>query len=384
VTGDERAALERLGETAESCGLRAECHRYDLPALRAARGYPGEVAKRKDLFGLTVTVPGWDPAAPRFCVNGHVDVVNPGSRPWERDPWSGCIEDGRLHGRGSADMKGGLTAGLHALASIQAAGGARGDIVLEAVSSEEDGGLGAFAALERDEDFAGALIPEPTGLDVVCAQAGSLLFEGFVYGRSAHAAMRLEGVSAIDRYIPLHQAMRAYESEVNANVENELMRALTLPYPISVGQVEAGEWQGQVPDRLRFTGRLGVPIGACVQQARARFERVLTAAFDAVGPPVDLRWTGTFRPSATATGHALVTLAQRALADELRRPVGIAGVPWGADMQHFCARGIPCVMLGPSGIARAHAVDEYVELDELVVVARAIIRILLRFGEATV
>ena len=81
--------------------------------------------------------------------------------------------------------------------------------MLQAVASEEDGGLGTFAALERDDAFDAALLPEPTGLRVVCAQAGALTFRGVVRGRSAHAAERLAGVSAIDRYVRVHHALRA-------------------------------------------------------------------------------------------------------------------------------------------------------------------------------
>ena len=73
-------------------------------------------------------------------------------------------------------MKGAVVAMVHALAALRTAGVATPEVVLQCVSSEEDGGLGTFAALERDAAFDAALIPEPTGFDVVCAQAGALTF----------------------------------------------------------------------------------------------------------------------------------------------------------------------------------------------------------------
>ena len=91
-----------------------------------------------------------------------------------------------MHGRGSVDMKGGVVAALHALAELRE--GERPEVVLQAVASEEDGGLGTFAALERDAAFDAVLIPEPTGFEVVCAQAGALTFHVTVRGRAAHAA----------------------------------------------------------------------------------------------------------------------------------------------------------------------------------------------------
>ena len=75
----------------------------------------------------------------------------------------GRVEDGRLHGRGAVDMKGAVVAALHALAALRTAGDETPEVVLQCVASEEDGGLGTFAALERDAAFDAALIPEPTG-----------------------------------------------------------------------------------------------------------------------------------------------------------------------------------------------------------------------------
>ena len=126
-------------------------------------------------------------------------MVGPGTEPWRYGPWSGAVEDGCVHGRGALDMKAGVVAALHAMAAVGV--DAPGEVVLMAVASEEDGGLGTFAALEADSAFAACVIPEPTGLAVVPAHAGALTFRGVVRGRAAHAAMRLEGVSAIDRYV---------------------------------------------------------------------------------------------------------------------------------------------------------------------------------------
>src|SRR4051812_6534926 len=170
VTGDERAALERLADQADALGLVADFHEHDLAALRAHPGHPGEEAPRERLFGVTATLPGTRPG--RIALNGHVDVVWAGTEPWRHGPWSGAIVGGRLHGRGAVDMKGPLIAALHALKALQ--GTEHPEVVLMGVPSEEDGGLGTFAELERDDAFDAALLPEPTGLRVVCAQAGAL------------------------------------------------------------------------------------------------------------------------------------------------------------------------------------------------------------------
>lgn len=378
VTGDERAALERLGELAGALGLEAELHRYDLAALRAHPDHPGEEAPRDALFGLTVTVPGARPEGPRLAIDGHVDVVPPGSVAWAHDgPWSGAIADGCVYGRGSVDMKGPVVAALHALAALGDLG-PHGEVVLIAVASEEDGGLGTFAALEHDDDFAACLIPEPTAFDVVCAQAGALTFEGTVHGVAAHAAHRLEGVSAIDRYVPVHAALAAHERALNAAVEHPLMRHLDLPYPLLVGRLRAGEWSSSVPDRLVFEGRAPVRVGESPADARAAVEAVVAAAGDGAA---EIRFNGgQFASGETPAGHPFARLVRAAVAAEIGREARVAGVPWGADMRLWCARGIPCVMAGPSGIERAHGVDERVRIDDLVAVARAMVRVVFGFG----
>jgi acetylornithine deacetylase len=372
VTGDERAALERLAELAAALGLQAELHRHDLDALRAHPDHPGEEGERSELWGLTVTVPGRSPDAGRLAVCGHVDVVPPGTVPWRHGAWSGAIEDGWLHGRGAVDMKGAVMAGLHALAAVAGDGGADAEVVLVAVASEEDGGLGAFAALERDTAFDACLIPEPTGFDLVCAHAGAVAFEGVIPGVAAHAALRLEGISAIDRYVAVHLALAEHERALNTAVEHPLMRALELPYPLVVGRLEAGEWPSTVADRLRFSGRAPGRVGEDPDAERAGVEAVIRGAC----PDAEIRWTGgQFAPGQTDPDHPFAGLVRAALAAETGGEVPTAGVPWGADMRLWTARGIPTVMAGTPGIETAHAVDERVKLDDLVMLARVIERV---------
>jgi len=368
VTGHERAALERLAEMAAALGLDAELHHHDLAGLRAHPGHPGEEVERDELVGLTVRLPG-PPGAPRLCLNGHVDVVSPGARErWGRDPWSGALEDGALHGRGSVDMKGAVVAALHAMAAAR--GRTRSEVVLHAVASEEDGGLGTFAALERDAAFDACLIPEPTGFDVVCAQAGALTFSGEVRGRAAHAAVRLEGQSAIDLYLDVHAALTAHEREVNAGVEHPLMRELELPYPISVGRIEGGEWSSTVPERLTFQGRLGVRVGETLAEAESALRRALGHL------PVTLAFTGArFAPGETAREHPFARLVQRAFTEATGHRARTIGVPYGADMRLYTERGIPCVMAGTPGIERAHAANERASTTDLTKLARAIQRV---------
>jgi acetylornithine deacetylase len=153
------------------------------------------------------------------------------------------------------------------------------------------------------------------------------------------------------------------------------MAALPLPYPVVVGRLEAGQWSSQVPDRLRFEGRVGVRVGERIAEAIAAFEAVVRSAC----PEVEISWGGgKFAPAETPTDHPLVRITEAALADELGRPAELCGFPAGADMRLFTARGIPCIMVGTHGIELAHAVNERVSVEDVYKLARVLARALVR------
>jgi acetylornithine deacetylase len=383
-TGQERPALDALCAIAAEHGLEARRHEHDLAAVRADPGYPGEEAARDELHGVSVTLPGagGPGGARRLALNGHVDVVPPsGADPWRHPPFAGVVADGSVHGCGALDMKGSVVAALHAMSAVRAVVGApAAEVVLHGVSSEEDGGLGTFAALREDARFDACLIPEPTAFDVVVAHGGALTFSGTVHGVSAHAAVRLEGVSAIDRYVRLHAALADHERALNTGVAHPLMAQLPLPYPLLVGRVQGGQWSSQVPDRLEFEARLGVAVGTDPADARAALEAAVAAADDGLAPPTEIRWHGgQFAPAQTPLDDPFVALVHEVARAECDPGSALAGAPYGADMRHYCAHGIPCVVLGPPGLERAHATDEHVVIDDLVRVARAIALTILRF-----
>lgn len=373
VTGEERAMAELFAARARALGLEAEVVEFDLEALRAHPAHPGEEAPRTELVAAIATRRGAETGAPRLAFNGHIDVVNEGGEEWSsHGPWSGARDNGFLYGRGSVDMKAGVAAALHAAAAVECP---RGDVVVVATPSEEDGGLGTFAALERDADFGACLIPEPTGFELICAQAGALTFAGVVRGRAAHAALRLEGDSAIDRYVPFHLALQEHERALNSGVAHPLMRLHELPYPLLVGRVAAGRWSSQVPDRLEFEGRLGVPIGTRVEDARGALDGL------AADHGIELSWTGgQFAPADTDPQHPFIGAVAAAAAAELGAEPPLTGATYGSDMRLWAERGIPCAMFGTRGIERAHGVDERVAEDEVVQVARVMERVARGFG----
>jgi acetylornithine deacetylase len=201
----------------------------------------------------------------------------------------------------------------------------------------------------------------------VCAQGGSLTVMGEVHGKAAHAAERLHGRSAIDAYLPIHRALAEHERMLNADIEDELMRCVELAYPLVVGTLQAGEWASTVPDRLTFSCRLPVRVGESFDDAVAGLRR-------AVGDDVDLRVEGgRFHAARTDTNDPFAQLVRDVAGG------GFAGVPWGADMRLWTAKGIPTVMCGTHGIERAHAVDEYVAIADVERLAGLVQQVVERF-----
>jgi acetylornithine deacetylase len=122
-----------------------------------------------------------------------------------------------------------------------------------------------------------------------------------------------------------------------------------------------------------------VRVGESPEQARAAFEAALRGGEE---PPLEIEWTGgQFASGETSPEHPWVQAVAAAV--EAQRGVAppLVGVPYGADMRQFCARGVPCTMVGTSGIELAHAVDERVRIDELAVLARVIAGAVLRLPD---
>jgi len=274
-----------LAARLDDLGLEVDRWPLDLAGLAAEPGFPGSEVARTEAWGVVARLPG-SGGGRSLLLNAHTDVVPVGDpRAWTSPPFAptfrGTGDERRLVGRGACDMKGGLAAACLAVAAVSAAArsGARlaGDVLLAPVVGEEDGGLGTYGVLRRGWRADGCVIPEPTALDLVAANAGALTFRLTLRGRSTHASRRTEGVSVLDHLPTVLQALRALEERRNTSVD-PLLAGWPLAYPLSIGRVSAGDWASSVPDLLVAEGRYGVALGEPVDEARAAFEAAVAAA----------------------------------------------------------------------------------------------------------
>jgi acetylornithine deacetylase len=317
-------------------------------------------------------------ATPGLILNGHTDVVPTGDpNLWpDGDPFSARISDGIMWGRGTCDMKGGLAAIIGAVAAIAAAGvSLRKPLAVHTVVGEEDGGVGAFATLQRGHTGEACLIAEPTAGGVIPANAGSLTFRLELTGLATHGSTRTRGVSAIEKFEPIHHALQALEAERNRD-PHPLLKHLDLANPLSVGTIQAGDWASTVPDLLIAEGRYGVRLGEPVAEARAAFERAVAEACTKDewlrDHPVQVTWPGgVFASGLLPEGDPLLDDVLRAAVDAGADNPDVKGGPYGSDLRQYAGAGIPTLQYGPGDVRFAHAVDEHVALAEVLHCARA-------------
>ena len=380
-TDAENEAQQLVADLVGRGGMDVDLWQIDLPAITAHADFPGMEVDRREAWGLVGRLPGVAVAeGATLMLNGHIDVVPTGDpAAWVDTPFGAVVRHGCLFGRGACDMKAGLVAAHWAVQAIRASGTTlRGDLILASVQGEEDGGLGTFATLLRGWTADACVIPEPTALDIIPANSGALTFRLRIRGKATHAARRTEGVSAIDKFVVVLEALRRLEARRHETID-PLMQRWALAHPLSIGTVTAGDWASSVPDLLVAEGRLGVAIGEPVDDARTEFEHAIAEACDAdawlSANPVEVEWWGgQFAAGRIPDGNDLASRV-RAAHDVAsgRRRIDVYGAPYGSDLRLLTGLGgIPTLQYGPGDAVDAHSPGEHVALADITVTARTL------------
>jgi len=382
ITGNEKPAQERIAARLAEMGLAVDVW---SPTLSDLADHPAFSDDGFPLGDRPVVVAKWagtDPGAPSLILNGHMDVVPTGDdRAWTGGPWSGEVRDGKLWGRGSCDMKGGLAAGVTAVAALQKLGiKPRGDVLIESVIGEETGGAGTLASILRGYRADAAIILEPTRMALCPVGAGALSFRIRVHGRAAHAATRQEGISAIAKFYHLMQALEELERERHREFHHVLFQPGELVAPISIGKIEAGDWPSTVPETLVAEGRYGVLPGENIQTARTQFAEALNRAIArdewlSAHPP-DMEWfEGQFESGETPLDAPVIHKILQAHHDVNGHEPRLHGVPYGSDLRLFTNNGgMNALLYGPGDVRIAHSLNEFVPLDEVRRVTKVLVR----------
>ena len=377
ITGNERAVQDLVALVLEEAGLTVDRFEASVDRLKAHPRFPGMEVERTEAV-LVAGILG-EKGERSLILNGHVDVVPPGDRQaWHTSPWSAHIQAGRLYGRGACDMKAGLAVGITAATALKKSGlPLRGRLIVQSVVGEEDGGIGTFAMAERGYRADAAYVLEPTRLRLIPAQAGALSFRLRIRGLSAHASVRYEGVSAIEKFELVETRLRQLERSLNL-APHPLFRHYPIAYPLSIGRLRTGSWSSTVPDELECEGRVGVPVGMASAEVRREFAAAIADvaqrdAWLAEHMP-QLEWAGgQFDAVEVDPGLPAFTTLKAAHAEEFGVEPELDGAPYGSDMRLLVHEAdTPAILYGPGDIKQAHSTDEWIAVDEIVRAARVV------------
>jgi len=327
----------------------------------------------------------------------HQDTV--GVAGMKIDPFAANESDGRIWGRGSCDVKGGMAAMLTALARIEAEGAVlRQTVVLALAINEEcgftgvkalcrlwgsgteggtdsEGGTGTEAAAES-ENLSGplslaefrelrperAIVAEPTLLEVVVAHKGSVRWRCHTHGKAAHSSQPEQGCNAISTMVRVVQAIEQFHEEV---LSRRAAHALCGGPTVCVSTIQGGSGINTVPhhtvidiDRRLMPGETS---------ADAYQELVEYVATQTAGSAATIEHEPPTNPSLGLEDNTNRDWAEQiaATVQSLGAPSSLIGVPFGTDAWALAAAGIPTVVFGPGSIDQAHTDDEWIEIKQL-------------------
>jgi acetylornithine deacetylase len=375
--GREEAGQAVVREALSELGLEPVDVPMDAGALRAN---PVSSPFDWDVEGKRNVVATWSPVGGfgglSLILNGHIDVVSPEPRSqWVRDPFTAHVEGDWLYGRGAADMKCGLTAIFGAVKGLRDLGlSPRAPVHIQSVVEEECTGNGSLQTVLAGYAADAAIIAEPFGAAITTSQVGVVWFDVLVRGLPGHAAESGTMVSAIESSLPLIQALRVVEAELNASPPPPYDQ-FEHPISLNVGQIHAGDWNSTVPGECVTGYRIAMYPGTSVADIRARVERAIADAAAtnpgafAIAPEVRYRGFAA-EGYQVPPDHMLVRSLSSAYARHLGVSPALVATTGTTDARVLgAAGGIPTVCFGPYAEG-AHGVGERVYLPSVVQTAQ--------------
>ena len=346
------------------------------PAMHALGAYLGEAGCQVQYLevelgrpNLVARVEGKH-ASGHLVLSGHMDVVPFGESQWDHPPLAAAQVDGRIIGRGAADMKGGVAAMAVALATLaRRRAQLQADVVLAVTMNEEAGMTGARHLVDSHvlEGIGYLVVGEPTGLDVCVAQKNSIQWRVMVRGQTAHGSRPHLGANAITAMGPI---VGALSREPLSHWRHDLLGRAT----VSVNAIRGGSAANVVPDLCEIVLDMRALPGQTLEDLREVLQAVIERAARESGLPVTTELE-LLRPGSsieTDRKSPLISVALGVLKSVTGREHLIAGFPGGTEVAVYTKKyDVPWIICGPAPFDQAHQPNEWVDERELHQAARA-------------
>ncbi|MGI9076436.1 MAG: ArgE/DapE family deacylase [Gemmatimonadaceae bacterium] len=345
----EEAVARALAETLAGWGFRVEL-------LEVKPGRPNVIARIGGQRGRSL------------MLNGHLDVV--GTAGMRHEPFAAIERDGRLYGRGSADMKGGVAAMCAAAARV--AGSIAGEVTIAAVVDEEFESAGTRVLLDHGVRADAAIVTEPTSLAIMPAHRGFVWIEVILRGRAAHGSRYDIGIDAIRS-----AGMLLYELDImDASELTRRTHPLLGHASIHASEIQGGVGWSTYPDRcvLRLERRTvpGETASSVLQEVRGICDSIQSRRNDF---RAEARLVFAQGPSDVAV-DAPITRSLATAIEEEGYEARIAGMSAWTDAALLNDAGIPAICFGPGDISLAHSDEEWVEMAEVERATRTLARLI--------
>jgi len=328
------------------------------------------VAPQRENIVARLAVPG---ARRTLLLEAHQDTVPVDGMIVE--PFGAKIEGNKLFGRGSCDIKGGMSAMLGCFARLVREK-PRGccNVIMACSVDEENTMLGVRELVKHVKaDF--AVVAEPTNLNIVYAHKGVVRWNVMTTGRSCHSSAPEKGVNAIYRMGKLLVAIERYAEHLRATTTDPLLGPATL----SVGVIHGGVGVNTVPDRCRIEIDRRVVTGEKPTDAPGHLLAYLKEN-GGIDFPVEMTEPWIREPALSPQGSEEIQKLLGAAIDAERGSHRVHAVPYGTDAATIAWAGIPAVIFGPGDIAKAHTIDEWVPLDEVETASNILYRLATSIG----
>jgi acetylornithine deacetylase/succinyl-diaminopimelate desuccinylase-like protein len=305
---------------------------------------------------------------PTVLLAGHIDTVGVNGYAMPFEP---RIENGRIHGRGSCDMKAALAAFIEVARIInEATVPFAGTLMVAGIADEEDRMAGSlhWAAHGPPPGMPTpdvAIVGEPTSLAVCPAHKGQYGTYMRTFGTAVHSSLRSQGVNAIEKMSDLIGAFADYNDELAVRPHHELCGHASF----SIGVISGGEVMSTVPDFCQIEADRRMIPGETPEQVVVEY-RARLEALAATDPDFRYELDGPTMEGGildTPTDHPVVVATTDAVVAVTGSPATVSAFTGATDAPNF---GCPAVICGPGSLAQAHSLDEYVDIDEITAAAK--------------